>query len=225
LYWTTSKADYFIYGCDKLYIGVDHKPLLACFRKVDPKPLDHIVNKRLRKYVSEINSLRFTIFHISGAKNYLADRGSRFPSGGAGDDRGESSEGTKKSDRAAGDKSTVNSHTASSDLPADMPAELPADFPADVPDECPAFARCTGPAFDADHMTDDIGDSEDYVSQAMIEVASMLSVSAGRQVSVAMEKLGAEIRSDTLYKYLRQTLASGVHTLCWRIGYIQLSQG
>ena len=65
--WATSKADYFIYGCDKLYIGVDHKPLLAFFRKVDTKPLDHIVNKRLRKYVSEINALRFTIFHISGA--------------------------------------------------------------------------------------------------------------------------------------------------------------
>ena len=28
LYWATSKADYFIYGCDKLFIGVDHKPLL-----------------------------------------------------------------------------------------------------------------------------------------------------------------------------------------------------
>ena len=61
VYWATSKADYFIYGCDKLYIGVDHKPLLAFFRKVDTKPLDHIVNKRLRKYVSEINALRFTI--------------------------------------------------------------------------------------------------------------------------------------------------------------------
>ena len=66
VYWATSKADYFIYGCDKLYIGVDHKPLLAFFRKVDPKPLDHIVNKHLIKYVSEINSLRFKIFHISG---------------------------------------------------------------------------------------------------------------------------------------------------------------
>ena len=55
-----------------------------------PKPLDHIVNKRLRKYVSEINALRFTYFHIAGAKSYLSDRGSKFPSGGAGDDRGES---------------------------------------------------------------------------------------------------------------------------------------
>ena len=78
-------------------------------------------------------------------------------------------------DRAAGGKSTVNSHTASSDLPADMPADLPVD----MPDECPAFAQifaygALGTAFDADHMTDDIGDSEDYVSQAMIEVASKL---------------------------------------------------
>ena len=44
-------------------------------------------------------------------------------------------------------------------------------------------------------MTDDIGDSDDYVSQAMNEVASMLSISAGKQVSVAMtiEKLGADV--------------------------------
>ena len=75
VYWATSKADYFIYGCDKLYIGVDHKPLLAFFRKVDPKPLDHIVNKRLRKYVSEINALRFTIFHISGAHFFFVRPG------------------------------------------------------------------------------------------------------------------------------------------------------
>ena len=64
-------------------------------------------------------------------------------------------------------------------------------------------------------MTYDIGDSDNYVAQAMHEVASMLSISAGKQVSVAMtvEKLGAEIRSDTLYKYLRQTLASKVQTV------------
>ena len=64
-------------------------------------------------------------------------------------------------------------------------------------------------------MTDDIGDSDNYVSQVMHEVASMLSISAGKQVTVAMtvEKLGAEIRSDTLYKYLRQTLASKVQTV------------
>lgn len=64
IYWALNKADYFIYGCDKLFIGTDHKPLVAFFRKEDPKPLDQIVNKCLRKYVSEINELRFTIFHI-----------------------------------------------------------------------------------------------------------------------------------------------------------------
>ena len=118
VYWAKDKANFFIYGCPNLYIGVDHKPLLAFFRE-DPKPLDQIVNKRLRKYVSEINMLRFKIFHIAGAKNYLSDKGSQFPSGVAGDDKGESSESTKSSDKAVGDKSTIKSHTASLDLPAD----------------------------------------------------------------------------------------------------------
>ena len=49
-------------------------------------------------------------------KNYLSDRGSHFPSGGAGDDRGESPESTKKPDKAVGDKSTINSHSADSDF-------------------------------------------------------------------------------------------------------------
>ena len=89
MYWAINKADYFIFCCDKLYIGFDHKPLLAFFRKIDPKPLDQIVNKRLRKYVAEINTLRFTAFHISGLSNNLSDQGSRFPSGKAGADRGD----------------------------------------------------------------------------------------------------------------------------------------
>ena len=62
-----------------------------------------------------------------------------------------------------------------------------------------------GPACDADYMADDIEDSDDYVSQAMSKVASMLSISAGKQVSVEMtvEQLRAKIQLDTLYKYLR----------------------
>ena len=76
IYWAVNKADYFIYNCDKLYIGADHKPLVTSFRKVGPKPLYQIVNKRVWKYVSEINELRFTIFNISGMKNFLSDRGS-----------------------------------------------------------------------------------------------------------------------------------------------------
>ena len=32
IFWAINNADYFIFGCDKLYIGMDHKPLLAFFR-------------------------------------------------------------------------------------------------------------------------------------------------------------------------------------------------
>ena len=71
IFWAINKADYFIYDCDKLFIGTDQKPLVAFLRKDNPKPLDQIVNKRLRKYVSEINQIRFTIFHISGVKNFF----------------------------------------------------------------------------------------------------------------------------------------------------------
>ena len=91
LYWAINKADYFLYGCDKLYVGTDHRPLLAFFRKDDPKPLDHISNKRLRKYVAEIGELRFSMFQIKGAKKYLADQGSRFLTGNAGNDKGDGS--------------------------------------------------------------------------------------------------------------------------------------
>ena len=68
MYWAINKSDYFIFVCDKLYIGIDHKPILAFFRKNYPKPLDQIVNNRLRKFVSESNELRFTIFYIAGVK-------------------------------------------------------------------------------------------------------------------------------------------------------------
>ena len=123
--------------------------------------------------------MRFKIFHIAGARNYLSDRGSRFLSGVAGDDKGESSESTRKPDKTVGDKSTVKSHTASS-----------AFQEYSLVDECPMariFAYgATCPAFDADHKTDDIGDSDNFVAQSMCEVASILRISAGKQISVAM---------------------------------------
>ena len=70
VYWAKDKIDYFIFGCLDLHIGMDHKPLLAFFKE-DPKPLDQVVNTRLKKYMTEINTLKFKIFHISGANNYL----------------------------------------------------------------------------------------------------------------------------------------------------------
>ena len=98
---------------------------------------------------------------------------------------------------------------------------MQAQIQADLPVECPQFAQIfaygvSGPACDADYLNDDIDDideSDDYVSQAMLEVASMLSSSAGKQVSVAMtaEKLKAEIQSDSVYKYLRQAVSGSIH--------------
>ena len=102
LFWAIHKTDYFIFGCPKLFVGTDHRPLFAFFRKEDPKPLDHITNKLLRKYVAEIGEVRFTMFHIEGAKNYIADRGSRLPSGKPGNDRGDGPAGEGDSSRVQG---------------------------------------------------------------------------------------------------------------------------
>ena len=215
IFWAINKADYFIYDCDKLFIGTDQKPLVAFLRKDNPKPLDQIVNKRLRKYVSEINQIIFTIFHISGVKNFLSNRGSRFPSGRSGDDRGDSEVKSVSVDSV----STVKSVYVTSDSGNLIHASsaMQALIQADVSDKSPRFAQifayvASGPANDADYLTDDIDESDDYVSQAMLEVASILSISAGRQVSVAMtvEKLKSEIQSDSVYKYLRQKIAGSI---------------
>ena len=53
----------------------------------------------------------------------------------------------------------------------------------------------------------------------------MLSILAGKQVSVEMtvESRDAEIQSVTLYKYLRQTLASNVQVAKY-VGELAISQ-
>ena len=68
------------------------------------------------------------------------------------------------------------------------------------------------PACDADCQDEELIESDDYVTQSMLEVAALLSISAGKQVSVAMtvDKLKEEIQSDDLYKYLRLTIAGSV---------------
>ena len=138
LYLAVNKADYFIYGCNKLFIGTDHKPLVAFFGKVDPKPLDKIVNKRLRKYVSEINALRFTIFHILGAKKSHQIEGL--------DSQVVGLVMTKESLLKVQRSQTVQSNqfllaqmlgSACGQMPADLPAYLPAYLPA----ECPQFTH------------------------------------------------------------------------------------
>ena len=213
MFWVINKADYFILGCEKLYIGTDHKPLLAFFRTNDPKPLDQIVNKRLRKFVSEINELRFTIFHIYGLNNHLSDGGSRFPTGKSGDDKGDGPNGASKV------ASTVEAMSASTGTREEIQAnpkvswphtKLPRDAPSDYQSVAQIFAYgAMIPACDADCQDEGL---HDYVTQSMLETAALLSISAGKQVSVAktVDRLIEEIQYDELYKYLCLTISGKV---------------
>ena len=56
---------------------------------------------------------------------------------------------------------------------------------------------------------DNIGDAENYVTQALCNVADVLSMSAGKSISLAMtvDKLQTEIQYDEIYKYVRSAIA------------------
>ena len=74
--------------------------------------------------------------------------------------------------------------------------------------DCPQIAwifyyGAFSPAFDADYMTEDIGNSDDYVSKAMSEVASMLSTSAGKQASVGVPNTNYAFESLSMDHFLK----------------------
>ena len=90
---------------------------------------------------------------------------------------------------------------------------LPRDAQSDYPQAAQIFAYgAKSPACDADCQDEELIESDDYAAQSMLEVAAVLSISAGKQVSVAMtvDKLKEEIQSDDLYKYLCLTIAGSV---------------
>ena len=73
-----NKARFFVLGCDKLTIAVDHKPLLKVF---GDRSLEDITNTRLRNLKEKTLRFKFRIIHISGIKNKAADAASRHPTG------------------------------------------------------------------------------------------------------------------------------------------------
>ena len=75
--WALKKAKYFIAGCKSLTVAVDHKPLLGV---LNDKSFDSIDNIRLAKLKEKIICFRFTIIHVPGVKNRIADIASRYPS-------------------------------------------------------------------------------------------------------------------------------------------------
>ena len=174
LFWALNKGDFFVYGASKLYIGTDHKPLLGFFRKVDPKPLDHISNKRLRRYVAEIGEQRFTMFHIEGAKNHLADQGSRLPTGSPGNDRGDGEAGDGDSAKVIGaEGAEIRVNTGCNWLPG----MLPKDDISCYPKYAQIFAYgANTPSEDAEVPGGEISDSDDYAGQCLTEIANYLSL-------------------------------------------------
>ena len=71
-----NKARYFVLGCDKLTIAVDHKPLLKIF---GDRSLEDIPNPRLRNLKEKTLAFKFTMIHVPGIRHKAADAISRNP--------------------------------------------------------------------------------------------------------------------------------------------------
>mgnify|MGYP007101603053 FL=1 len=90
------------------------------------------MTKRLRKFVSEINELRLTIFHIAGADNFLSDHCSRFPTGRSGDDRGDvltSANELGSTVKAISASAEIQANTTGSWPPTVLPRDAQSDYP------------------------------------------------------------------------------------------------
>lgn len=75
------KARFFVLGCGKLTVAVDHKPLLKI---LDGHSLEDIPNARLRNLKEKTLRYRFRVVYVPGVRNVAADWASRYPSGPAG---------------------------------------------------------------------------------------------------------------------------------------------
>jgi hypothetical protein len=72
------KARFFVLGCEKLIVAVDHKPLL---KVLGDRCLEDISNVRLRNLKEKTLRYRFQMIHIPGIKHKAADAMSRHPTG------------------------------------------------------------------------------------------------------------------------------------------------
>ena len=70
------KCRYFILGCPKLIIAVDHKPLLKVFGN---RSLEDIHNPRLLSLKEKTLQFQFQMIYVPGARNASADSVSRHP--------------------------------------------------------------------------------------------------------------------------------------------------
>ena len=95
------------------------------------------MNKRLRKFVSQINELWFRFFHISCVNNFLSNSQSRFPTGKSGNDRGDGPNGANK---VVSKVKTMSASTSAIEERQVNPNDLPLDAQSDYPNLAQIFA-------------------------------------------------------------------------------------
>ena len=118
--------------------------------------------------MAEIGELRFSIFHIPGANNFLSDRGSRFPTGKAGNDRGDGSANDLGSAKKVG---AASAEIRANTIGSWPPTVLPRDAQSDYPNVVQIFAYgAQSPAEVADVHDEESLDSDDYAAQSLLEV-------------------------------------------------------
>ena len=69
--WALNKAKHYVMGCPKLFLGVDHKPMLGIYAPA--RALADIDNLRLRNLAEKATRYRFTTFHVKGKDNSVPD--------------------------------------------------------------------------------------------------------------------------------------------------------
>ena len=74
--WAMKKSKHFLLGCESFLLATDHKPLLGI---LSDRNIEDVSNPRLQRLKEKTLMFRFSICHLPGKLNKVADAASRFP--------------------------------------------------------------------------------------------------------------------------------------------------
>ena len=74
--WAMVKAKYFLLGCESFLLATDHKPLLGI---LSDRSIEDVENPRLQRLKEKTLRFNFSICHVPGKLNNVADAASRYP--------------------------------------------------------------------------------------------------------------------------------------------------